>query len=183
MKRLTILLLIVLAVSLVGLVAPDPSRSQNLQKEIKKAGGKPIRVESKTLELNDKKKIVTFAGNVQAKIDNFAIKCGQMVVYYKGDQDVKKMGAAKVDASIDRIVATEQVRIIRGKGGTATAQKAVYYQKGEKVVLTGNPVVKKGNDSVRGCRITIFLKENRSIVEACPDNKVRAIIHPDRDKK
>jgi lipopolysaccharide export system protein LptA len=51
------------------------------------------------------------------------------------------------------------------------------------VVLTGDPAVKKGDDSVRGCRITIFLKENRSIVEACPDKKVRAIIHPDRDKK
>ena len=182
MKRLTSLLLTVSAVFLVGLAAPGPACSQNLKNEIQKAGGKPIRVESKTLELNDKKKTVTFSGNVQANIDNFAIKCGQMVVYYKSEQKEKKE-AAKVDASIDRIVATEQVRIIRGKGGTATAQKAVYYQQGEKVVLTGNPVVKKGNDSVRGCRITIFLKENRSIVEACPDKKVRAVIHPNREKK
>ena len=182
MKRLTSLLMFAYAVFFAGLVAPGLADSQNLKNEIQKAGSKPIRVESKTLELNDKKKIVTFAGDVQANIDNFVIKCGQMVVYYKSEQTGKKAGA-KVDASIDRIVATEHVRIIRGKGGIATAQKAVYYQQGEKAVLTGNPVVKRGNDSVTGCRITIFLKENKSIVEACPDKKVRAVIHPDREKK
>ncbi len=182
MKPLTSLLFFVSAAFLAGLVAPGPAGSQNLQKEIQKAGGKPIRVESKTPELNDKKKTVTFADNVQAKIDNFAIKCRKMVVYYESKEKAQK-GAAKVDASIDRIVASGLVKIIRGKGGTAAAEKAVYYQRGEKVVLTGNPVVKKGNDSVAGCRITIFLKENRSIVEACPNKKVRAVIHPDRGKK
>ncbi|MCP4668724.1 MAG: lipopolysaccharide transport periplasmic protein LptA [Deltaproteobacteria bacterium] len=182
MKRLTSLLLFVSAAFLGWLAAPGPAGSQNLKNEIQKAGGKPIQVESKTLELNDKKKTVTFADNVHAKIDNFAIQCSKMVVYYEGEQTAQK-GAAKVDASIDRIVATGQVKIIRGKGGTATAEKGVYYQRGEKVVLTGKPVVKKGNDSVTGCRITIFLKENRSIVEACPNKKVRAVIHPDREKK
>ena len=65
----------------------------------------------------------------------------------------------------------------------ATAEKAVYYQKDEKMVLTGNPVVKQGNDSIEGDRITIFLKENRNVVESSGDRKVRATIFPNSEKR
>jgi lipopolysaccharide export system protein LptA len=174
--------IVIFAAFLLGLIVPGSVSSQTLRKELGKAGGKPIRIESKTLELNEKSKVVTFAGDVKSNIDNFVIKCNKMLVYYESEKQPKKE-AGKVEASINRIVAMGNVRIIRGQGGTAFAQQAVYYQKGEKVVLTGNPVVKKGDDSVAGDRITIFLKENRSIVESTQGKKVKALIHPDREKK
>ena len=62
------------------------------------------------------------------------------------------------------------------------AEKAVYYQNDEKVVLTGKPVVKRGNDFVEGSKITLFLKEKRSIVEGAEDKKARAVLIP-RSKK
>ena len=51
------------------------------------------------------------------------------------------------------------------------------------MVLTQNPVVKRGNDFVEGDRITMYLKENRSVVESSGDRKVRAIIYPKSKKK
>ena len=84
---------------------------------------------------------------------------------------------------ISKIIATGRVSISRAQGGLATAEKAVYFEDDEKIVLTGNPVVKQGNDFVEGDRITIFLKENRSVVESFVGKKVKAIIFPKREKR
>jgi lipopolysaccharide export system protein LptA len=162
------------------LVLAGPVKSESLQKELEKSGSKPMVIKSKTLEVNDKSKLVTFTGSVKATRDDFVIDCDKMVVYYENRSD-KRPG--KGQTRIDKIVATGNVRIDRAKGGTARAAKAVYFQQSEKVVLTGNPVVKKGNDYVEGDRITIFLKENRSIVESSKDKRVKAVIHPNRIKR
>ena len=63
------------------------------------------------------------------------------------------------------------------------AEQAIYYQSDERVVLTGKPVVKQGNDFVEGAKITLLLKENRSIVEGSEDSKVRAVLSPKNKKR
>ncbi len=73
----------------------------------------------------------------------------------------------------------EDVRISRPDGGIATAEKAVYNQKDENVVLTGNPVIKQGEALVQGSRITLFLKEGKSVVEG----KAKALIFPKEEKR
>jgi len=142
----------------------------------KKAG--PIEVQSRTLELDDAKQVVTFQGAVHAVQDEFIIDCDKLRVFYTGRPDAENAEGA--GAEIDRIVATGNVRIQRAKGGTASAEKAVYYQGEEKLVLTGNPVVRQGRDRVEGERITLYLAENRSVVESTGDEKVKAVIFPRR---
>ena len=51
------------------------------------------------------------------------------------------------------------------------------------MVLTGNPVVRMGKDFVEGDRITMFLKEERSVVESSKDKTVRAVIFPKGKKR
>ena len=98
-----------------------------------------------------------------------------MVLYYlerRGDRNPGIEGR-----SVDKIIATGNVRIERTGGGLATAEEAVYYQEDEKVVLTGRPVVKQKQDFVEGTKITLFLKEKRSVVEGTKGKKVRAVFH------
>ena len=149
------------------------------EKAQKKSPG-PMVIKSKTLEADDNKKRVTFEGDVEAKRDDFTVLCRKLVVFYENPSGPKE--TEKVSARIDRIVATGTVKIIRAEGGVATGEKAVFYQKDEKLVLTGNPVVKQGEDFVEGDVITLFLKENRSIVESAGDKKVRALIFPKQEK-
>ena len=137
-------------------------------------------IKSKTLEADDKKRVVTFEGDVEAKRDDFTVFCQKLVVLYVKSSEQK--GAEGVSARIDKIVATGAVKIVRVEGGVATVEKAVYYQQDEKLVLTGNPVVKQGEDFVEGDVITLFLKEDRSIVESSKDKKVRAVIFPKQEK-
>jgi lipopolysaccharide export system protein LptA len=109
------------------------------------------------------------------------IICEKLIVYYLDESANKESG--KTDVRIDKIVATGKVKISRPDGTLAMSEKAVYYENDEKVVLTGRPVVKQGNDFVEGSRITLYLKEKRSIVEGSEKEKVRAVLHPRSEKR
>jgi len=164
-----------------GLLVLSHVRSETLQKNIEKAEQEPIVIESKTLEMNNELKLVTFSGDVNAKKDDFVIDCNKMFVYYENPPTQKETG--EVEAKINKIVATGRVRINRAQGGVAAAENAVYYQQDEKIVLTGNPTVKQENDLLEGDRITIFLKENRSVVEGSEGKKVSVTIFPKHEKR
>ena len=180
MKRLTAYAVFVLAGLLLMWVFSGPALCASpLKKTPKKAQG-PMVIKSKTLEADDKKKRITFEGNVEAIRDDFTVLCNKLVVLYEKSSESEK--SEDVSASIDKIIATGSVKITRAEGGVATGEKAVYYQKGEKLVLTGKPVVKQGEDFVEGDVITLFLKEDRSIVESAKDKKVRAVIFPKQEK-
>ena len=50
--------------------------------------------------------------------------------------------------------------------------------KEEKIVLTGRPVVKQGDYYIEGAKITLFINEDRSVVEGSENIKVRAVMSP-----
>lgn len=66
--------------------------------------------------------------------------------------------------SVNRIEATGRVRIEKDSG-SATCEKAIYYHDDEKIVLTGDPVAWDKGTRVSGKQITMFLTEDRSVVE------------------
>ncbi len=68
------------------------------------------------------------------------------------------------DRSIRMVEATGRVRIEK-EDGRATCQKALYYEEEKKIVLTGEPVAWQKGTRVSGKRITMFLEEDRSVVE------------------
>jgi lipopolysaccharide export system protein LptA len=76
--------------------------------------------------------------------------------------------------SISMVEATGRVKIEK-EGGTATCQKAVYYEEGEKIVLTGEPIAWQKGTKVTGKVITMYLAEDRSVVEG----ESRVLIEPE----
>jgi lipopolysaccharide export system protein LptA len=66
--------------------------------------------------------------------------------------------------SVERIEATGRVKIEKDSG-SATCTKAIYYHDGDKIVLTGDPVAWDKGTRVSGKQITMFLDEDRSVVE------------------
>src|SRR5262247_2263813 len=90
----------------------------------------------------------------------------------KGHQSVKggapSRGPDVVPAvsnrSVNRIEATGRVKIEKDSG-SATCEKAIYYHDGDKIVLTGDPVTWDKGTRVSGKQITMFLAEDRSVVE------------------
>ena len=172
---------LMVALILTGLVSVFPAGSESIREGTGDTSANSITIRSNTMEVDERLKMVTFTGNVNAKDDDLEIDCLKMSVFY--DTLPQEKGDGSTNASIEKIVATGDVKINRASGGVATAEKAVFYKNNEKVVLTGRPVVKQGDDFVEGERITIFLKENRSVVEGSQDKKVRATIFPRREKR
>lgn len=66
--------------------------------------------------------------------------------------------------SINRIEATGHVKIEK-ENGNATCNKAVYFNDEGKIVLTGDPVAWEKGTRVSGKQITMYLAEDRSVVE------------------
>ncbi|MEE9609744.1 MAG: lipopolysaccharide transport periplasmic protein LptA [Desulfatiglandales bacterium] len=150
-------------------------------KKGEKAEAGPMVIKSDSLEVDNNRRIVTFTGNVNCKRDDLLIESQKLLVYYRNQPT--KQASEKEKVEVDKIIATGQVRITQPDGSIATAERAVYYQNDEKVVLSGNPVVKQGNNFVEGSTITLFLKEKRSIVESSKDRRVKAVIFPKKEKK
>ncbi len=72
--------------------------------------------------------------------------------------------------SVHRVEALDHVKI-KYATGNATCQKAVYFSEGDKIVLTGEPVAWEKGTRVSGKQITLYLTEERSVVEG--DTHVR----------
>ena len=164
------------AALMLGMIAATLVRADATGKPTEGASHGPMVVKSKTLEVDNAQKLITFTGEVNARRDDFVIDCQKMLLYYEQLPAPEQTG--ETGRKIKEIIATGQVRISRSQGGVATAEKAVFYQDDQKVILTGKPMVKQGTDIIEGDRITLFLKENRSVVESSKDKKVTATIFP-----
>jgi len=127
----------------------------------------PVTVDADQLENIQKEGLVVFTGNVVATQNNSTQWADRMEVYLddKGDKIV-------------RTVSTGNVRIITRDCRSGTAKRAEYYDAEQRVVLIGNARVWRDDNVVTGERITIYLAEDRSVVEGGQQERVKAVFYP-----
>jgi lipopolysaccharide export system protein LptA len=126
----------------------------------------PVTVDADSLESMQKEGLSVFKGSVVAKQN-----ADRMEVYTDSKTD-----------RIERVVSTGNVRIITRDCRMGTALRAEYYDGDQRVVLIGNARVWRDADVVTGERITIYLAEDRSLVEGGKQERVKAIFYQDRAK-
>jgi len=127
----------------------------------------PITVDADELENLQKEGLIIFTGNVVATQNSSTQYADRMEVYL----DAK-------GASVARTVSTGRVRIITRDCRTGTAARVEYYDAEQRVVLIGNARVWRDDNVVTGERITMFLAEDRSIVEGGKQERVKAVFYP-----
>jgi lipopolysaccharide export system protein LptA len=127
----------------------------------------PVTVDADQLENIQKEGLVVFTGNVVATQNSSTQWADRMEVYLddKGDKIV-------------RTVSTGNVRIITRDCRSGTAKRAEYYDAEQRVVLIGNARVWRDDNVVTGERITIYLAEDRSVVEGGQQERVKAVFYP-----
>jgi len=138
-----------------------------------RADGKsgPVVVDSDSLESMQKEGLSVFKGNVVAKQNNSVQYADRMEVYTDSKTD-----------RIERVVSTGNVRIITRDCRMGTAARAEYYDAEQRVVLIGNARAWKGSDIVTGERITIYIAEDRSLVEGGKQERVKAVFSQEHPK-
>ena len=145
---------------------PDPAAARRKGDD----KGAPVTVDADRLESMQKEGLVIFTGNVIARQNNSTQYADRMEVY--------------LDASGDRIVrtvSTGSVRIITKDCRTGMARRAEYHDAEQRVVLIGDARVWQEENVVTGERITIFLAEDRSVVEGGKQERVKAVFYPKRE--
>ena len=144
------------------------------------ADNHPIEISADRLEAYDAKKVVLFSGNAVATQGDRVIKAEKIFLYYKKEErDPGREGLRDVGKTgdLEKIEARGHVSVSQGDR-LVTGDQAVYYQESQKIVMTGSAVMQQGNSIVRGDKIEVFLNENRGVVEAAENKRVKATIYP-----
>lgn len=148
----------------------------------------PVRITSDRMVYSQKDNAVVFIGNVHGTQKDMAIWAAKVTAYFsEKPKDGKAQKAQKPagDASpapgdfgdkIERIVAEGNVRLVAGKNDGACNQ--LTYFVGEGVLrMEGNPILREGQNTVRGDIIKFYLHENRSEVLSGTKRRVEAIFY------
>jgi len=132
----------------------------------------PLTVDADKMERFGKASLVIFSGNVVARRDNSVQYADRVEVYMdeKGDR-------------VMRTVSTGSVRIITKDCRTGTAQRAEYFDLDQRVVLIGNARVWQDDNVVSGDTITIYVAQDRTIVEGGKQERVKGVFYSQKDGK
>ncbi|MEK7702199.1 MAG: lipopolysaccharide transport periplasmic protein LptA [candidate division NC10 bacterium] len=134
--------------------------------------GQPLTVDADRMERFGKESLVVFTGNVVARQNNSVQYADRMEVYLdeRGDR-------------VLRTISTGSIRIITRDCRTATAKRAEYFDLEQRVVLSGNARVWQDDNVVSGDTITIYLSQDRSVVQGGTQERVKAVFYPREDGK
>jgi lipopolysaccharide export system protein LptA len=136
----------------------------------------PITVTSDQVNYDTNGKTGTFIGHVLVTQGDDKMRSDQVRV------------VASADGKVDRIYATGSVVLNSAAGETATGDSGVYSVGPRIVELTGNVVLLKGRDVMRGSHVTVSLDTGKAVLTndatapGPPGTRVQAVIIPNPEK-
>ncbi len=159
----------------------------------------PIQIDAKSLEVHDKSKTATFAGDVKVVQGDTTMTCKRLVVFYGQEIGIAGAGAkpaapANTSASTGAVPDAQNIRRIEAHGGvtvvskdqTASGDLGVYDLPAKTITLSGNVVVTQGKNVIHGERVIVNTVtgdahvESGSGVPGAPQGRVRALIIPQK---
>ena len=149
----------------------DQKKGGAPKQDNKKEAGppKPVTITANRMEANRKLHIVIY-------IDDVIVKKEDLTIYA---QKVEFLFDEKME-KIQQMMAEGGVRIV-DLDKTETAEKAVYLNDQDILVLTGNPKVWQGENVITGSKMTLLRKEDRSIVEGNGKERITSVFYPSKE--
>jgi lipopolysaccharide export system protein LptA len=120
---------------------------------LEKGKREPIVITSRRMQADELGNKVTFTGDVTLKKEGMTLNSDSMVVFY----DATTKGVREIEASGNVVV--------RKEGRVALSNRASYDSREEKIVLTGDARIIENENQLGGEKITLFMRDDRSIVE------------------
>jgi len=129
-------------------------------------GSRPIEITADRLNADNATDSVTFEGNVVAIQADVTLHADRLRAEY-----------SRATRTIDQIAAEGNVRVVQG-GREARAARGIFYNREQRIVLSGGAELEQGENTLKGDTVTIYLRENRSVVTGGKGGRVRAVINP-----
>jgi lipopolysaccharide export system protein LptA len=142
----------------------------------------PIQIEAASLEMRDKKKEATFAGNVKVVQGDTTMTSKSLVVFYDqaaasappaaGSKGAKS--AAPIQSATPGPGGSSSIRRLEAKGGVVVVQKdqivtgetAIFDTKANQVTMQGGVVLTQGQNVLRGDRLVVDMTTGVSRIES-----------------
>ena len=149
---------------------------------------KPIKINSATLEVRDKDKMATFAGDVHLVQGDTSMRSQTLVVFYDDDAPSKpttpSAGATQAgpqqNQQIKRVEAKGKVIVVQ-KDQIATGESGIFDMRANTVTLSGNVVISQGPNVVQGDTLTVDMTTGVSRIacgKAQEKCRVRGLFQP-----
>jgi len=141
----------------------------------------PIKIEAASLEMRDKKKEATFAGNVKVTQGDTTMQSKSLVVFYDSKDkpaaapDAGKRGAKpQMKAAEPGPAGASSIRRLEARGGVVVTQKdqvvtgetAIFDTTTNLVTMQGGVVLTQGKNVLRGDRLMVDMTTGVSRVES-----------------
>lgn len=146
----------------------------------KLSSDQPIEIASDRLEVQQDQQKAIFSGNVIAKQGDITMKSTTMTVYYNNAGGAESEGAS--GQGIDHIEAEGQVVFITPEE-TAQGDHAVYRANANTIDLTGNVVLTREENILKGSALNYNMTTRRSVLTAGSSGRVRGLFVPGKDGK
>src|SRR5580693_115673 len=204
---LCVLMVALLTSGLAVAQAPRPAAAPPVQSLLQGGQDKdqPVQIEAASLEVRDKNKTATFAGDVQVVQGDTTMKCQKLVVFYGQEVGIAQAGAQPPDAKppdakpapapvLPGPKGAQNIRRIEARGGVTVITKdqnasgdlGVYDLIAKTITLTGNVVVSQGQNVIHGERVIVDTVTGNARVESnnqgggATPSRVRALIQPNQ---
>lgn len=166
--------------------AQQPSGPPNALQGFSQNHDKPIKINSATLEVRDKDKMATFAGDVHLVQGDTTLRSKTLVVFYDDDA-ASKPAAPSAGATQAGTQQNQQIKRVEAKGNVIVTQKeqiatgdnGLFDMRANTITLLGNVVISQGPNVVRGEKLTVDMTTGVSRVEcAKPPCRVQMLVTP-----
>jgi lipopolysaccharide export system protein LptA len=178
--------LVAVALLLAGIAAGDAAAQSSVKNVPNAMQGfsqnrdQPIQIEAASLEMRDKKKEATFAGNVKVVQGDTTMTSKSLVVFYDQNNAPAPAPAAKGaktgpiqsatpgpggSSSIRRLEARGDV-IVTQKDQVVTGETAIFDTRANQVTMQGGVVLTQGQNVLRGDRLIVDMTSGVSRVES-----------------
>ena len=164
----------------------QPSGPPNALQGFSQNRDKPIKINSATLEVRDKDKMATFAGDVHLVQGDTTLRSKTLVVFYDDDA-ASKPAAPAAGATQAGTQQNQQIKRVEAKGNVIVTQKeqiatgdnGLFDMRANTITLMGNVVISQGPNVVRGEKLTVDMTTGVSRVEcAKPPCRVQMLVTP-----
>jgi lipopolysaccharide export system protein LptA len=147
---------------------------------------RPVKIQAASLEVRDKDKVATFKGDVHVVQGETDLRCRTLVVFYEGDSAKPGVPAAQPGPNGQQ---QQQIRRMEAKGDVVVTQKdqvatgdlGEFDMRTNTFTLSGNVVVTRGQDVLRGRRLIVNLTTGVSNMEST-GGRVEMLIQPNQPR-
>src|SRR3990172_7918023 len=152
---------------LLGIAVPARAQAPGAATPPAAAGEKkPVTISADRLEVDRKRFLARYSGNVVAVDRGRCMTITSDEMEFNFDEKMEE---------IQKAVAQGQVRITH-RDQRSVSERAEYYPKEDRAVLTGRPTkVWQQDDVLVGSKIVLWFKEDRSIVESDGKQRVQSV--------